>query len=211
MKKITLLWFLCFTNIALTQEKMITHEGLLYFEASVPLFEEIKARNEIATCILNTKTGEIFSLALVKNFRFKMKLMEDHFNENYMESNRYPKATFKGIIEDFNYDNICILPKEFKLKGRLTLHGQSKLIATTLFLRKTGDGLEIISNFNINSDDYNIKIPQMLSMKVSKIVNINTRFIVKDIYLPKQSLRARSNLSNSNLKPVFSILSEDTR
>lgn len=180
MKNLTLLFIFILTSGSLhAQDKKLTKTGKIIFEASVPSFEEVKAKNETATCILNIKTGEIASLALIKGFRFKIALMEEHFNENYMESDLYPKATFKGKIQGFNWNIIGTSPKEFKMKGTLELHGKTKEINTIVRLRKVDDGLEIISDFNVNSDDFGIEIPKVVSKKVSKTVNIKTNFLVK--------------------------------
>ena len=179
MKKIILLWLLLSAHLTSAQEKMITHDGLINFEASVPLFEEIKAKNDTVTCILNPKNGTISSVAFIRDFHFKIALMEKHFNENYMESDEYPKATFKGIIEGFNINIIGTLPKEFNLKGTLKLHGKLKKINTIAFIRKVNGGLEIISNFNVKTEDFNIKIPQMLSMKMAETVSIKTYFLFR--------------------------------
>ncbi|MBA4317945.1 MAG: hypothetical protein C0412_06045 [Flavobacterium sp.] len=179
MKKIILLSLLLIHNLIVAQEDMTTNTGSINFEASVPLFEEVKATNNKASCILNTKTGAIASVVLIKDFRFKIPLMEKHFNENYMESANYPKASFKGIIEGFNWHIIGTSPKEFKLKGTLKIHGKSKKISTVALLKKSNDGIEIISDFNLNIKDFNIKIPEMLSMKVAETVNVKTIFFVK--------------------------------
>ncbi|MET0758892.1 MAG: YceI family protein [Flavobacterium sp.] len=180
MKNLTLLFIFILTSGSLcAQDKILTKTGKIIFEASVPSFEEVKAKNETATCILNTKTGEIASLALIKGFRFKIALMEEHFNENYMESDLYPKATFKGKIQGFNWNIIGTSPKQFKMKGKLELHGKSKEISSIVTLRKVDNGLEIISDFNVNSDDFGIEIPKVVSKKVSKTVNIKTNFLVK--------------------------------
>jgi hypothetical protein len=165
--------------MAFAQEKMTTQKGIIYFEASVPLFEEVKAKNENATCILNLKTGEIISTVFIQDFHFKIALMEKHFSENYMESADYPKATFKGIIEGFNLYIIGNSPKEFNLKGTLKIHGKSKKINTVAVLRKSNNKLEISTDFNVNSKDFNIKIPEILSMKVAETVNIKTAFLVE--------------------------------
>lgn len=165
--------------MVLAQEKTIaSNEGIINFEASVPMFEEIKAINDEASCILNLETGEIASTVFIKDFHFKIALMEKHFNENYMESDKYPKATFKGTIEGFNWYIIGTSPKEFKLKGTLKLHGKSKTINTIAILRKSSNGLEIISDFNVYTNDFNIKIPKILSMKVAEIVTIKTLFLI---------------------------------
>jgi hypothetical protein len=179
MKKSILLFILFLSCLSFAQDKKLTKTGKITFEASVPSFEEVKAKNESVTCILNIKTGEIASLALVKGFRFKIALMEEHFNENYIESDLYPKATFKGKIQGFNWNIIGTAPKEFKMKGVLELHGKSKEINTIVKLRKVDDALEIISDFNVNSDEFGIKIPKVVSKKVSKTVNIKTEFLVK--------------------------------
>lgn len=179
MKKFTLLFLACITNLAVAQEKMVAEKGHIDFEASVPLFEEVKAKNENATCTLNLENGEIKSTVFIKDFHFKIPLMEKHFNENYMESHKYPKATFKGTIEGFNINIIGNTPKEFKLKGTLKLHGKSKKISTVAILRKSSNRLEIITDFNVNSKEFNIKIPEILSMKVAETVNIKTEFLVQ--------------------------------
>jgi hypothetical protein len=163
----------------LAQEKMTTHKGIINFEASVPLFEEVKAKNENAACIVDLKNGEISSIVFIKDFHFKIPLMEKHFNENYMESHHYPKAVFKGIIEGFNLNIIGTSPKEFNLKGTLKLHGKSKKISTIAILQKSNNGLEIIADFKVLSKDFNIKIPEILSMKVAETVNIKTAFLVE--------------------------------
>ncbi|MES2574920.1 MAG: YceI family protein [Bacteroidota bacterium] len=177
MKKFTLLLLLYFANIALAQEKIIADKGIINFEASVALFEEVKAENKNATCVLNVETGEISSIALIKDFQFKIALMEKHFNENYMNSDEYPQATFKGIIEGFNWHIIGTDTKQFKLKGILKLHGKSQKINTIILLRKSNNGLEMVTDFNVNIKDFGIKIPRILSMKVAESVNIKTLFL----------------------------------
>lgn len=83
-------------------QKMITRSGELKFEASVPAFEQVAATNTTTSCIFDRSTGDFIILALVKAFLFKVPLMEEHFNENYIESSSYPKATFKGKVLNFN-------------------------------------------------------------------------------------------------------------
>ena len=85
MKKVYLL-FIFISFIGFSQEKYLTKTGLLNFEASVPSFEEIKATNTNVTAIFNVGTGQFATLALVRGFRFKNALMEEHFNESYAES-----------------------------------------------------------------------------------------------------------------------------
>ena len=79
-------------------QKMITRSGEIKFEASVPAFEPVAATNNSVSAVLDRSNGEFAALALMKAFKFKVPLMEEHFNENYIESSKYPKATFKGKI-----------------------------------------------------------------------------------------------------------------
>jgi hypothetical protein len=179
MKNTLFFFLLFFAKITFAQEKMMANSGIINFEASVAYFEEIKAKNETAYCVLNTKTGEISSVVLMKDFHFKLILMEEHFNKKYLETDHYPQATFKGIIEGFNWNIIDSNPKEFKLKGELKIHGKTKKINTVVALRKSEDKLEIISNLNVNIKDFNIKIPEILSMKVAENVTIKSEFWVQ--------------------------------
>jgi hypothetical protein len=179
MKKIALLSLLFISNFCFAQEEMITHSGIVNFEASVPLFEEVKATNQTSSCILNTSNGAITDVVLIKDFRFKIPIMEEHFNENYLESNRYPKAIFRGKILGFNINIIGTNPKEFRMKGKLEIHGKSKEISIPVYIKKAGDGLEISSNFKVNINDFNIKIPKVLSIKIAENASIKTNYLVQ--------------------------------
>lgn len=178
MKKITLLFLLLLTQFSFAQEEMITHSGIVNFEASVPLFEEVKATNQTSSCVLNTSNGAITDVVLIKDFRFKIPIMEEHFNENYLESNRYPKAIFKGKILGFNINIIGKQLKEFRMKGKLEIHGTIKEISIPVYIKKEGDGLEISSNFKVNINDFNIKIPKVLSIKIAENASIKTKHLV---------------------------------
>ncbi|MBP6759335.1 MAG: YceI family protein, partial [Flavobacterium sp.] len=96
-----------------------------------------------------------------------------------LESDKYTKETFKGTIQGFNWNIIGSESKEFKMKGTLELHGKSKEISTIVIVRKIKDALEINSDFDVNSNDFDIEIPQMLSKKVSKKINIKSNFLLK--------------------------------
>jgi hypothetical protein len=158
---------------------MNTRKGKIIFDASITSFEDIKAVNNNVSCVLITKTGEIKCVALIKNFHFKLSLLEEHFNTNYMESDNYPKATLNGFIQGFNINIIGSVPKKFDLRGKLEIRGRTKEIHTDIFLRKMDDRLEIVSEFTINTDDFDIEIPTIISSKISKTVTLQTEFVVK--------------------------------
>lgn len=179
MKKIIILALIVVSALGFAQEKLISKSGKLTLEASVPAFEEIKATNTGVTVVLNSKTGEIASLALMKGFRFKIALMEEHFNENYVESDKYPKATFKGKIDNFDATALTATAKEYTIKGKMELHGKSKDITITAKIRKTDAGIEIISNFSVLASDYDIQIPSVVKNKVSNKINLKLEATVK--------------------------------
>lgn len=178
MRNNLLLTLLMLATVTFAQHKMITKTGRIVFEASVPLFEEITAKNEGVTCVFNAKTGEIESLVLIKGFRFKIPLMEEHFNANYIESNKYPKARFKGRIANFRVNTLTTEAKEYSMKGKLQMHGKTKEVIIMAKIRKTDSGIEILSNFDLNADDYGIEIPSIVKSKVSNKVILNTSFTV---------------------------------
>lgn len=179
MKNTILLLAFTVSTIAFAQTKIVTKNGQITFEASVPSFEEVKAKNIGVSCVFNPKTGEIASLALMKGFRFKVALMEEHFNESYIESDKYPKAVFKGKVENFDFLKVEKTAKEYIIRGKLELHGKTKDIAITTKIRTTAEGMELISNFSINVADFGIEIPKVVNSKVSKKVNIKLDFLLK--------------------------------
>jgi hypothetical protein len=173
MKKIFTNLFLLSFLLHFGQEKMITKTGTIVFEASVPAFEEVKATNEKVSCVLNTTTGEIASLALMKGFRFKIALMEEHFNENYVESDQFPKAIMKGKLVGFSINKINETTfTKFEMVGELEMHGKKNPIKTFVLIKKSGKGLDLKSEFEVNASDYAIEIPSVVSKKVSNKVKI---------------------------------------
>ena len=171
MKKIFLISALLISFLSNAQTKMITKTGKITFEASVPAFEEVKAKNENVTCIINAQTGEIASLVLMKSFGFKVALMEEHFNENYIESDKYPKGTFKGKVENFDISKLTTVAKDFTITGKLELHGKSKQISIPAKIKKTKEGIEIISSFEVNTDDFKIEIPGFACLSNKRKLN----------------------------------------
>jgi hypothetical protein len=173
MKKIIvlLLFFVGILNVS--AQKYATKTGSLKFEASVDSFEEVAAENKNTSAVLETSTGEIAVLTLMKGFRFKVALMEEHFNENYVESDKFPKATFKGKIEDFDVSKLSATAKTVKISGDLTLHGKTKNITATAKILKSGDKITLIGSFDVKADDFAIEIPKLVSKKVSDKIKVS--------------------------------------
>lgn len=157
------------------QGKYLTKVGVVNFEASVPSFEEVAALNNAVTAIVNTTTNEFAALVLVKGFRFKNALMEEHFNENYAESSIYPKATFKGNIVGANLQDRK--SGAYTIAGDLTFHGVTQSIhSIPIQITFEEDAIIIKGNFTVKASEYDIKIPNIVKNKVSETVSVNFIF-----------------------------------
>ena len=164
------------SSVILAQSKYLTKAGTLTFEASVPSFEEVKATNKAVTAILNTDNGEFAALALVKGFRFKNALMEEHFNENYMESSDFPKAVFKGTLEGFSASDVSEIVSEYILKGTITIHGVTEPFENSVKIKKVNNTIELQTEFVLRPEKFNIKIPSLVSNKIAEEVFVMAIF-----------------------------------
>ena len=173
MKNIYLL-FLCISFTGISQEKYLTKSGVLNFEASVDAFEEIKASNSNVTAIFNAANGQIAALALVKGFRFKNALMEEHFNENYAESDLYPKAIFKGELVGFSLD---ALQTSYSIQGTLSFHGITKSLENvSVEVKSSENSFTLQGTFEIAPNDFDIEIPKIVRSKIADSVAVIFEF-----------------------------------
>ena len=180
MKRTTLLILLFSAFSIYAQDKFTTNTATVNFEASIPLFEEIKAVNRSAVIVLEPKTSTFVCTVIIKDFRFKLDLMQEHFNENYLESERYPKAVFKGKIAEFDLKNIDEIEKEYLIKGKLTVHGKSREIEVKALLKKVKEGIQIHSDFPILVSDFDISIPSRIVSKISSTANTGLTGVVRN-------------------------------
>lgn len=159
-------------TIASAQDKYFTKTGKITFVSKAPL-EDIDAVNKTASAILDTKTGMIQFAVLMKGFEFERALMQEHFNENYVESNKYPKAEFKGLVQN---NSAVIYAKDgtytTKVKGQLTLHGVTKNVEAPATIKVENGKLLATSTFSVQLSDYKIAIPAAVKDKVSNSVKI---------------------------------------
>jgi len=177
MKTIIVLLIFClaFVVTAAGQEKYGTKTGEITFEASVPSFEEVKAKNNNVSVVLDVATGKFAALALMKGFRFKVALMEEHFNENYIESSKYPKATFKGAIQNLNLSE-GFTEGEYVIKGILNLHGVDKNIEVPATISNEDGVVKLTARFVLRPEEFDIKIPSIVSNKIAEDVNVSVVF-----------------------------------
>ena len=159
-------------SVSFAQDKFYTKTGKISFYSKAPL-EDIEGKNKTVTAVLDSKSGAMQFAVQMKGFEFEKQLMQQHFNENYVESDKFPKAEFKGAItnnSDINYTKDGTYTA--KVKGKLTIHGVTKDVETTGTLKINAGKIDATSTFNVLIADYNIKIPSIVKDKVSNSIKI---------------------------------------
>ena len=172
MKQIAIFFFLLITGYSANAQKYMTKNGYIGFYSHTAL-EDIKADNNQVAGVLDTGTGEMVFQVLIKSFRFEKALMEEHFNENYMESEKYPKATFKGKIT--NLQSVSFSRNgtyDVTAEGDLTIHNVTNKVSIKGTLEVTSSGINANSKFNIAPEDYKINIPGVARDKISKNLEV---------------------------------------
>jgi len=166
-------------TITIFSQKYYTKTGVTSFQASVKTFEPVAAVNKSTTALLDTKTGAVASLLFIQSFKFKVALMQEHFNENYMDADKFPKATFKGTLKNFNYNLLTSKPKVFYLSGDLTIKGKTKTIKTKVYLHKSNNKIIVDSSFDIKPADFGIEIPSVVRNKIAEKVTLKLYYELK--------------------------------
>lgn len=153
--------------------KIISRQGKVTF-FSYTSVENIEATNNQVLSIINTQNGDIAVQLLMRAFVFKKALMEEHFNESYVESDTYPKLTFSGKIEDFNVETQNSGP--MFIKGLMDFHGVQKEIEVKTTVREENNTLVLDGTFDVAIDDFNISVPTLLVPNISKKIEVRFRF-----------------------------------
>ena len=172
MKHIAILFFLLITGYSANAQKYMTKNGFIGFYSHTPM-EDIKADNNQVAAVLDAGTGEMVFQVLIKSFHFEKALMEEHFNENYMESEKYPKSTFKGKIT--NLSSVSFSKNgtyDVTVEGDLTIHNVTNKVSMKGTLEVITGGINANSKFNISPEDYKIEIPGVVREKISKNLEV---------------------------------------
>lgn len=175
MKKIISVLSICLlAGMVSAQDKYFTKSGKINFDATSPGSpEQIEGIHKSTLCVLDTKTGNLQFSVTMKGFEFERALMQEHFNENYVESNQYPKAEFKGMINNNSSVNYAANGEyPVKVKGKLTMHGVTKEIEADGKLVVKAGKINATATFPVLLSDYKISIPGLVADKVSKSAKI---------------------------------------
>ena len=151
-------------------QQYFSRTGMVGFYASTPL-EDIKAENNQVYVVIDVEKKQLAFSSLLKGFIFPKELMQEHFNENYVESDKYPKATFTGT-----FTGEVNVHKEgsytVQVKGQLSLHNVVKPVEVPATLEVKGGNLVAITEFMVKPEDFQITIPSVVRNKIAKEVTI---------------------------------------
>ncbi|NSL88936.1 YceI family protein [Chitinophaga solisilvae] len=142
----------------------------LSFFSSAPL-EDIEAKTDKGVSAINIKTKAIYFKVPVASFKFRKKLMEEHFNQNYLESDKYPYAEFKGkITEETDLTKDGTYP--VTVTGTLSIHGVEKNYQEKGTITVQGNNIRAVATFNVHVADHRIQIPTIVVKNIAEVVAV---------------------------------------
>ncbi|RNI22700.1 YceI family protein [Rufibacter latericius] len=162
------------------QSRYYTKTGYISFFSKAPL-EDIEANTRQTVSFLDVKSGDMVFSVPMKSFQFRKSLMQEHFNENYVESDKYPKATFKGKV--VNIQNVNLSQDNLYkvlIEGVLTIHGVDRPVRTDGTLEVKNKQLIGKSTFSVTPQEFNIEIPFLVKEHIAKRIDIT----VNVVYVP---------------------------
>lgn len=167
----TFLFIFCFASIYAQSYQSQQATITFFSEAAI---EDIAATNFNATSVFNTETGEIEFLVQMNGFQFERSLMQQHYNERFMETAQYPAASFVGAVKGF--ESAMQGKPRVSAKGKLTIHGQTREVEINGSITIVNEIITISSSFTIRLEDYKIKIPKLLWQNVTESVEVKIEF-----------------------------------
>lgn len=156
------------------QGKYLANKGYISFYSHTAI-EDITAENNQVASVIDAASGEVAIIVTMINFQFEKKLMQEHFNENYVESEKYPKATFIGRISnnsEVNYTEAGVY--EVSVVGDMTIHGITNKVSVegSIVVNETGD-IVTRAKFMLNPQDYDIRIPRIVRNNIAENLEIS--------------------------------------
>jgi polyisoprenoid-binding protein YceI len=174
MKFACTILFLITSTFVVAQKYVVEKSKVVFFSHAA--IEDIKAENKNVSGIFNSDSGEIVFSIPIKSFKFAKSLMQEHFNEKYLESDKFPKATFQGKI--VGYDRTK-RNQNVSSKGKLTIHGETREVEIPGTIALVGNKLQMTGKFIVRLADYNIAIPQLVWQNIAEKVEVTFDFIFK--------------------------------
>lgn len=161
---------------SLAQNPMVDRNGTASFFSEAPM-EDIEATNKNVIGAINLEKGTIAVSMLIKGFHFERSLMEEHFNENYLESDKYPKATFKGTIKNFSeLDFKKNGSFDAEAEGEIEIHGVTKPLKATVKFDVADSKLAAATTFEIRVAEFDIEVPKLVIKNIAEVVEVKAAF-----------------------------------
>lgn len=173
MKLLFMVVCLAAVTQTINAQKYFTKAGKISFYSKAPI-EDIEAHNTKGVSVFDVSTGQIEFSVLMKGFEFEKAKMQEHFNENYVESDKYPKAIYAGTIKNvgaikLNQDGVY----NVEVSGNLTIHGVTKPQTVQAAITVKDGSISAASDFTITVADYDIKIPSLVANNIGKTVKVS--------------------------------------
>jgi polyisoprenoid-binding protein YceI len=170
MKTFTTVAFICLAaTTTFAQRYMVQKSRVSFFSDAV--LEDITAHNTRVAGLLDLATSEFAFSVPIREFQFRKSLMKEHFNEKYMESEKYPKGTFTGTLSGFSENKDG--QQQVTAKGKLTIHGVSREVEIPGTIEKGNSKFSITAKFMVRLKDYDIAIPQLLWQNIAEEVEVS--------------------------------------
>ena len=178
MNRLSIILFFGVVSLSFGKNIYMTREGVVEFFSSTPI-EDIKAENQQVTCVLDMETGKTSFRIPIRGFVFPNALMQEHFNENYLESEKYPNALFNGKIENWKDISITTQPQKVTISGEMTIHGVTNTVKETGTIYQSKQKINGEATFKVMLKDYDIKIPKIVIKKIAESVDIKMNLELK--------------------------------
>jgi polyisoprenoid-binding protein YceI len=162
-------------------QTFVTKTGMIRFYSDAPL-EKIEGINRQVNAAFLTSTGDFVFKVLIKSFNFEKALLQEHFNENYLESANYPEATFLGKVtnvQGINFSKEGSYP--VTVEGKLTIHGQTQFVKENGTFEIKNGSVTAKTKFNILLADYKISIPTTVVNSISKTIEITVEVMMTEL------------------------------
>ena len=163
---------LLISSINLQAQKFIGKNGEISFFSNAPM-EDISAQNNKVNAVYDSDTKALVFQLKIIDFVFPNSLMQEHFNENYLESDIYPKSTFTGKIISQNGESAIVV-------GDLTIHGKTNKIKVEGILKKEKKAINVSTEFIVKLEEYDIKIPTIVMYKIAEEIEVKVNIELKE-------------------------------
>lgn len=176
MKRTLLVSLIVLSSATAWCQKFSTESGKISFFSDAAI-EDITAENTMVGSLFNSTTGDLVYIVKIKDFIFPKALMREHFNEKYMETEKFPKALFNGKLK--GYDVNVKGPQNVTATGKLTMHGVTKDVQVPGTVQFEGGKAIMKAKFMVVLADYDIKIPKLVWQNIAEQIEVKIDFVYK--------------------------------